>query len=498
MADPGEWEKIILVDDNPSNLRAGKNVLAGKYEVFTAPSAEKMFVLLEEITPALILLDIEMPETNGYEAIKILKEKNETRDIPVIFLTGKTETENELEGLDLGAIDYITKPFMPALLLKRIEVHLLVESQKKILKAQQRELQNFNDNLQKMVEEKTQKVLELHDTFGRYLSDEIVKQLLESPEGLSLGGKKRFITILMSDLRGFTLISERMKVEDTVTMLNHYFGIMVEVIHRYSGTVIEFIGDAILAVFGAPLDDEAHPDRAAACALEMQLAMEKVNRWNGENNYPRLEMGIGVNTGETIVGNIGSPRAMKYNVIGNNVNLCSRVESYSIGGQVLLSEYTAKTVKAPMNVIQISEVCPKGVKEPILIYSIKGLGEPFNLTLTTGEIPLTRLEKPVPVLCYRIKDKQVDAAAARYGVSAISEREARIVSMAGESGMARFDNVKLCIDVKDADAAADADAEAGVLAKVTASGGGELTVHFTTAAGAFCEAVLALKDRNLA
>jgi class 3 adenylate cyclase/FixJ family two-component response regulator len=482
------WEKIILVDDNPANLRAGKNVLAEKYEVFTAPSAEKMFGLLEEVTPALILLDIEMPEMNGYGAIKLLKGKSETRDIPVIFLTGKTDSDNELEGLSLGAIDYITKPFVPTLLLKRIEVHLLVESQKKILEAQQRELQNFNDNLQKMVEEKTQKVLELHETFGRYLSDEIVKQLLESPEGLSLGGKKRFITILMSDLRGFTLISERMKVEDVVTMLNHYFGIMVEVIHRHSGTVIEFIGDAILAVFGAPVDDEAHPDKAVACALEMQLAMEKVNRWNRENDYPPLEMGIGINTGETIVGNIGSPRAMKYNVIGNNVNLCSRVESYTIGGQVLLSEYTAKAVKAPMDVAQISTVYPKGVQEPILIYNINGLGEPFNLAITMEEIPLARFEKPVPVLCYQIRDKQVDASAARYGISGISEREARIVPVAGENKLAQFDNVKLCIEA--------GDAEAEVLAKVTAVGDGEFTVCFTTGAAAFCEELMKFQNET--
>ncbi|MDR1100654.1 MAG: response regulator, partial [Treponema sp.] len=107
------YDKLILVDDNPSNLRTGKNVLSEKYEVYTAPSAAKLFDLLGDIKPAMILLDIEMPEMNGYEAIKVLKAGEKTRDIPVIFLTGKTDTENELEGLELGAIDYITKPFVP-------------------------------------------------------------------------------------------------------------------------------------------------------------------------------------------------------------------------------------------------------------------------------------------------------------------------------------------------------------------------------------------------
>jgi len=113
---------ILLVDDNLANLKIGHNILAEKYTVATAPSAEKMFKLLENNSPALILLDIDMPDMNGYEAIKILKSKPETKDIPVIFLTAITESDDEREGLSLGAVDYITKPFNPDLLLKRIEV----------------------------------------------------------------------------------------------------------------------------------------------------------------------------------------------------------------------------------------------------------------------------------------------------------------------------------------------------------------------------------------
>jgi putative two-component system response regulator len=179
-------DKIILVDDNPSNLRTGKNVLMEKYEVYTAPSAAKLFDILADITPALILLDIEMPEMNGYEAIKTLKADEKTKNIPVIFLTGKTDTENEIEGLDLGAIDYITKPFVPPLLLKRIEAHLLVEAQKKTLETQQRELKNFNDNLQRMVDEKTNTVLELQDAILKTVAD-----LVESRDDITGGHIER-------------------------------------------------------------------------------------------------------------------------------------------------------------------------------------------------------------------------------------------------------------------------------------------------------------------
>jgi putative two-component system response regulator len=127
-----------------------------------------------------------MPEMNGYEAIKILKEKPETKDIPVIFLTGKTDTEDELEGLDLGAVDYIAKPFMPPLLLKRIESHLLMESQKKALETQQGELKNFNDNLQKMVDEKTKNVVELQDAILKTVAD-----LVESRDDITGGHIER-------------------------------------------------------------------------------------------------------------------------------------------------------------------------------------------------------------------------------------------------------------------------------------------------------------------
>ena len=135
-------ELILLVDDNPSNLRIGKNILSQDYVVLTAPSAEKMFALLERNMPFLILLDIDMPEVDGFEAIKRLKENPETRNIPVIFLTAKLDPENEIEGLNLGAIDYITKPFSPPLLLKRLEVHVLAIAQKRLLEVQRQELKS--------------------------------------------------------------------------------------------------------------------------------------------------------------------------------------------------------------------------------------------------------------------------------------------------------------------------------------------------------------------
>jgi putative two-component system response regulator len=169
---------IYLVDDDLTNLMVGKKAIADTYEVFTLNSAARLFKMLEKSLPDLILLDVEMPEMNGYEAIKVLKENPQTASIPVIFLTAKSDGDSELHGLTLGAIDYITKPFSPPLLLKRIEVHLLVETQKHVLKAQtkelieqKQELARFNTELKDMVDAKTRTVIELRDALLKTMAE---------------------------------------------------------------------------------------------------------------------------------------------------------------------------------------------------------------------------------------------------------------------------------------------------------------------------------------
>jgi putative two-component system response regulator len=188
-----ERKMIMLVDDNIANLKIAKNALSDIYDVFTVPSAAKMFGLLERNKPELILLDVDMPEMNGYQALEILKKDPSTRDILVIFLTGKSDADSELEGLSLGAVDYISKPFMPPLLRKRIELHLTVEDQKRALEVQklqleenQAELKNFNDNLKAMVEEKTQKVIELQGAILKTVAD-----LVESRDDVTGGHVER-------------------------------------------------------------------------------------------------------------------------------------------------------------------------------------------------------------------------------------------------------------------------------------------------------------------
>ncbi|MCL2139229.1 MAG: response regulator [Treponema sp.] len=204
-----ERKLILLVDDSPTNLRLGLNVLEEKYDVATAPSAKKMFSLLENNSPAMILLDVDMPEITGYEAIKVLKGNPRTKAIPVIFVTARTDSDDEFEGLTLGAIDYITKPFQPHLLLKRVEVHLLVEEQRKILERQTEELKRFNDNLQEMVREKTQDVLDLQNALLKTMAEMV--EYRDPDTGGHIERTQAGIRILLEEIKRCGLFTEETK-----------------------------------------------------------------------------------------------------------------------------------------------------------------------------------------------------------------------------------------------------------------------------------------------
>ncbi|MCL2192499.1 MAG: response regulator [Treponema sp.] len=200
-----EKELIILVDDNLTNLKIGKALLSENYRAATAPSAEKMFSLLEKNRPAMILLDIDMPTMDGYEAIQILKSNQATKDIPVIFLTAKTESGDELLGLSLGAVDYITKPFGPALLLKRIDMHLKVESQRK-------DLQYFNDNFQKIVEEKIRGIFEIQNAMLKTMGELV--EYRDDITGRHIERTQQWVRILLEELKRSDIYTDETKEWD--------------------------------------------------------------------------------------------------------------------------------------------------------------------------------------------------------------------------------------------------------------------------------------------
>ena len=273
---------------------------------------------------------------------------------------------------------------------------------------------------------------DIRKTFGRYLTDEVVATLLESPEGLKLGGERREITILTSDLRGFTATSERLPPEEVVKILNFYLGYMADVITKYQGTIDEFMGDGILVLFGAPITREDDPTRAVACAIDMQLAMEPVNKQMKEWGLTPLEMGIGINTGEVVVGNIGSLKRTKYGIVGSQVNLTYRIESYTTGGQILISGTTLNEVGSIIEINGEKEVMPKGVKQPITIYDVGGIGGKYNLFLTKEEEIYLPLKEAISLHYVVLDGKNIGDSLNNGSLVKLSEKEAEI--QGGNSG----------------------------------------------------------------
>ena len=280
----------------------------------------------------------------------------------------------------------------------------------------------------------------ISETFGRFLSDDIVKHLLDTPDGLRLGGKKQLLTIMMSDLRGFTAMSERMDAADLISMLNHYLGEMTEVIQAHRGTIIEFIGDGIMALFGAPEASKTHASDAVAAALEMEERMEEINRWNSERDYPILEMGIGINTGEVIVGNIGSEKRTKYGVVGSHVNLCGRIESYTVGGQVLISPSTKELIKEELEVAKSMHVYPKGANGELELSQVTGIGAPYDIHVKQTESVLQQLDRPIPVCLHRLEGKHEEAKAIYGGLTAVARDGALLET---ETEFEVYDNLQI-------------------------------------------------------
>ena len=270
------------------------------------------------------------------------------------------------------------------------------------------------------------------DIFGRYQSREVMRTLLESPEALGLGGEQRRITVMFTDLRGFTAISEQLPAQEVVRLLNHYFEYMVEVCERYNGTINEIAGDGLVVFFGAPLRNPAHARDAVACALAMQLVMEEVNRRSAELGLPPLEMGIGLNSGEVVVGNIGSSKRAKYTAVGSDVNLASRVESYTVGGQILASLAVLTDIGSGVEVRGAQEVHPKGVKEALTLYEIGGLqGGGYDLRLPTLEETPIPLARPLEVRIALLTGKHLGRAERPTRLSALSDHYA-LLELEGE------------------------------------------------------------------
>lgn len=265
-------------------------------------------------------------------------------------------------------------------------------------------------NYIKIIEEKNKELEDknemLYKAFGRFVPDSNINELITKSDNNAIKGSRINLTILQCDIRGFSDLIRPMDANGLVEMLNNYFDTVAGIIQKYNGTVISYIGDAILAAFGTDVSNKNHASQAIAAALEIQKEMTRVNHYNKLHDYPTLEIGIGINTGKTIIGYIGSEKHMKFDILGSPVNVCSRIESYSTGGQIIISQNTLEQARN-VDIFENYTVFPKGSKEPIIIYSVCGIGAPYNVAYDVKYVNPVQLDAPIEIEFSNIVDKHV-------------------------------------------------------------------------------------------
>ena len=426
---------MLVVDDDIINRTLLATSLGEEgYSVETVQNGFEALELLNTKAFDMVFLDLLMPEMNGFEVLKIMKSQSKLQHIPVIVVSAEEEVESIVRCIELGATDHLPKPFDPVMLHARVKASLATKRLYDQLTSTNLDLQQ-EITVRKETEEKL-RVAEksatelsefLKKMFGRYISTEVMTSLIEDPSATELGGENRQVTIMITDLRGFTSISERLRPEQVVRLLNIYFETMVEIVFKYNGTINEISGDSLVVIFGAPKAMPDRTQRTVACAIEMQNAMVEVNRQNRSQDLPEIEMGIGLNEAEVIVGNIGSKRRTKYGAIGSGMNQASRIESYTVGGQIYVSESIVEQIGKFLRIDNQLEVFPKGVGESFNIYDIGGIAGNYNLSLIREESEQLSLSRKIPINCTILEGKHVGESDNKGNIVELSNKSASVI-----------------------------------------------------------------------
>ena len=342
---------ILIVDDTPENVDVLAGILRESYQIRVALNGPKALKIAQsDPAPALILLDVMMPEMDGYEVCRQLQADDRTRRIPVIFVTARSEEEDEAQGFGIGAVDYITKPVSPAIVQARVRTQLA-------LTQSHRRLEDLSLKL------------------GRYLSRQVYQSIFEGRQDARIGGSRKKLTVFFSDIAGFANQTEGMESEDLAFILNGYLNRMADVVLKHGGTLDKFIGDAVLVFFGDP-ESRGVTEDAVACvrmALEMKEAIGELNReWLAKGINQGFEVRMGISTGFSMVGNFGSDERMDYTIIGKQVNLANRLQAAAQPGEILIGQETWLLVKDMFSCVTKEPVQVKGFERAVQTYGVIG------------------------------------------------------------------------------------------------------------------------------
>lgn len=342
--------RILVADDDWLNRDLLEAYLTSSgCEVVTAADGVAALDQARSGPLDLALVDVQMPRLDGLALCRALKSSPQTRFVPVIVVTALDSEDEKLKALDAGADDFVTKPYNSIVLLTRVRSLLRIKKLHDDLETRNRVLRQVLD---------------------RYVAEDVADIILTDPERyLKLGGEARPVTVLFADIRGFTRFTEQHTAPQVVETLNRIFPALSQVVFNYRGTFDKYIGDGLMAFYGAPVAAADDAQRAVETSREMMRVFRSLGEQGGLD-LRGLSLSVGLHSGEAIVGNIGSERVMDYTVVGDTVNVAKRLQELADGSQILLSEATYRLVKG----VRAKRQPPlqlMGRQEPITAYAIE-------------------------------------------------------------------------------------------------------------------------------
>jgi adenylate cyclase len=348
---------ILIADDRPESVQLVRDLLTVEgYQVVLAYDGQEALESIRRHVPDLVLLDVSMPLLNGYEVCQRMKADPLTADIPVLMLTAWAEADHRVRGLEVGAEDYLAKPFDCRELIVRIQTRLRAKQETDRLRAAQKTILA---------------------TFARYVPAHVIERLLADPNQVNLGGTQQMVTVLFADLRGYTTLAEMLPPEQLVGVLNGHLTVAAQAVLAYDGIISQYSGDLVMAIFNAPLPQPDHALRAARAAFRLRREMATYHATLSP--ALRMSFGVGIASGEAVVGNIGAKELLHYTAIGDTVNLAQRLEELAGGGQVLLNECTRQLLNGALVRVEGRGITSiRGRNEPVAIYALLELAEEEN------------------------------------------------------------------------------------------------------------------------
>lgn len=353
---------ILYVDDEQHNLFSFKATFRREYKVLTAESGKEGLEMLQKNIVHLVISDQRMPEMTGVQFLEqTVKLYPETVRI---VLTGFSDVEAIIQAINTGRVyRYITKPW------DENELRMTINNAQQMYN-----LQGKNKELVKTLQHKVEEQEKTLRLFMKYVPEAVVQKALSDSEDDIFAGEVRDIAVLFCDIRGFTPMSERLGPKEVVTFLNDYYALMTRCIKRYNGVVNQFVGDEVFGVFGAPLTYPNNEENAVLCAIDMITEIDSLNEIYQKRFNEAIEVGIGINCGEVVAGNLGSEDKIEYSVTGDTVNTGKRIESLSkpYPNSILISEPVFQKVQHLIHVKTWAPVQVQGKREKMIVHQVLG------------------------------------------------------------------------------------------------------------------------------